>query len=204
MRATFSCLRLLVGGTALLLSLGCALTRAGYETAPYTVVRTEPPYEIRDYPALPVVSTSMDPAARGRDGSFGRLFRYIDGGNAPAQNIAMTTPVFMAGHGQSKGTMSFVLPAEVASTGAPAPVDDGVQLAALPARRVAVVRFSGTLDEPRIEAELARLRAWMAAQPLPLESAGEPLVAGYDPPFTPPPLRRNEVLLPLVPELTAP
>ena len=38
---------------------GCKATRAGYETAPYKVVRRDGKFELRDYPSLTVVETPM-------------------------------------------------------------------------------------------------------------------------------------------------
>ena len=84
-----------VAGLGVLLA-GCQVTRAGYETAPYTVVRTDGAFELRDYPALLLVETPMANASGG-DGGFRRLFRFITGANADKQKIAMTTPVYLSG-----------------------------------------------------------------------------------------------------------
>jgi DNA gyrase inhibitor GyrI len=198
----------MVSGLVGFVTAGCAFTRAGYESAAYTVVREEKPFEVRDYPELAVVTTATESAAgRGQDGSFMRLFRYIDGQNETGQDIAMTTPVFMrdpVGPG-STGEMMFVLPAAVATSGAPTPKAEDVRLDKLPPRRYAVVRFSGTLNQESIDDALTRLRAWIDARSGDLVVSGEPLVAGYDPPGTPPPLKRNEVLLPVMaPQVNCP
>jgi hypothetical protein len=71
---------------------GCKTTRAGYESAPYTVVRSSGKFEVRDYPALTMVETLMTSGGSGADGSFNRLFRFITGSNDTKQKIAMTTP----------------------------------------------------------------------------------------------------------------
>jgi len=76
---------------------GCQATRAGYESAPYKVVRSDGKFELREYSALTVVETRMAGGGNGSDGSFNRLFRFITGGNEAKQKIAMTTPVFMSG-----------------------------------------------------------------------------------------------------------
>ncbi len=162
----------------------CAATRAGYETAPYEILRTEGDFELRAYPELPLVSTRND----GADGSFMRLFRYISGANATQEKIAMTTPVFMV-----DDQMAFVLPAEKRQ--APAPSSKDVRLEKRPAGRVAVHRFSGRRSTAADAAALIQLRTWMAQQGL--KEAGKPFSASYDPPWTPGPLRRNEVLVPV-------
>ncbi|MBK9093626.1 MAG: heme-binding protein [Anaerolineae bacterium] len=62
-----------------LLAVAYQAVRAGYESAPYKVVRSDGRVEVRDYAALTVVETPM--AADNRDGGFSRLFRFISGGN---------------------------------------------------------------------------------------------------------------------------
>ena len=89
-----------------LLVAGCQATRAGYESAPYKVVRSDGKFELRDYPALTVVETPMA-NPNGSDGGFMRLFRFITGANEGKQKIAMTTPVFMSGSATHL-TMAFV------------------------------------------------------------------------------------------------
>ena len=72
---------------------GCKATRAGYESAPYKMVRRDGKFELRDYPALTVVETPMGGGgSNGANGSFNRLFRFITGNNEAKQKIAMTTP----------------------------------------------------------------------------------------------------------------
>ena len=176
--------------------VGCGSTRSAYASAPYTVVRADGRFEIRDYPALLVVETPVSRGGRGGDGSFMRLFHFISGENAAKEKIAMTTPVFMAG-GESNRTMAFVLPASMTSGAVPRPADDAVSVRQLPAGRFAVLRFSGARSEEQENARLAELQAWMAAQGLKGEAT--PVYGYFDPPWTPSPLRRNEVMLPLVP-----
>jgi DNA gyrase inhibitor GyrI len=176
---------LLVGVFAIALGIAaCAATRAGYETAPYEVLRADGAFELRAYPELPLATTRND----GADGSFRRLFRYISGANATQEKIAMTTPVFMVDN-----QMAFVLPAEKCE--APAPTSKDVRLEKRPAGRVAVHRFSGQRSTAADAAALIQLRTWMAQQGL--KEAGKPFSASYDPPWTPGPLRRNEVLVPV-------
>ncbi len=168
-----------------------ATSRAAYETAPYTVVQKEGAVEIRDYPALTVVSSSAATDAD-RDGRFMKLFGYISGKNQTQEKIEMTTPVFMdEAEGQSK--MSFVVPAKVAAAGAPAALKPDVTVGQRPAARYAVLRFSGLQRAANELAALAKLQTWLTAQKL--KTTGQPVYAYYDSPWTPGPLRRNEVML---------
>lgn len=179
-----------IGGVGLLVA-GCQTTRAGYESAPYKVARSDGKFELRDYPALTVVETPMaDP--NGSDGSFMRLFRFITGANEGKQKIAMTTPVFMSGSSTNL-TMAFVLPAKLKTADAPKPADGALTVRELAAGRFAVLRFSGGRNAKNEADTLARLKAWMETEKL---SVLSPPVYGYfDPPWTPAFLRRNEVML---------
>jgi DNA gyrase inhibitor GyrI len=172
---------------------GCRTTRAGYESAPYRVLRSDGKVELREYPALTVVETPMASGGRnGSDGSFTRLFRFISGANSGKQKIAMTTPVFMSG-GTTNSTMAFVLPAKLKTPEVPQPSDGSVTVHELAAGQFAVLRYRGGRNAKNEAESLARLKAWMEPQGL---SVLSPPVYGYfDPPWTPPFLRRNEVML---------
>ncbi len=174
-----------------LLVAGCATSRAAYESARYTVKRTAGKVEVRDYPELKVASTTSV-SEKGRDGKFMRLFGYISGKNERSEKISMTTPVFMARDGTEE-KMSFVVPEKVAGAGIPAPAAADVKIESIPAGRFAVLRFTGAQSAAKEQAALAELRAWMAAEKL--EASGEPIFAYFDPPWTPGPMRRNEVML---------
>ena len=104
---------------------GCKVTRSGYESAPYQVVRADGKFQVRDYPALTVVETLMAGSRNGNDGSFMRLFGFITGKNEAKQKIVMTTPVFMSG-GETNATMAFVLSAKLKSGAVPQPSDGTV------------------------------------------------------------------------------
>lgn len=179
-----------VVGVGLLLA-GCRATRAGYESAPYKVVRSDGEFELRDYPALTVVETPMA-NANGSDGSFTRLFRFITGANEGKQKIAMTTPVFMSGSATNL-TMAFVLPAKLQTTSVPKPADGAVTVRELPAGRSAVLRFSGGRNARKEAESLARLKSWLERERLTALSG--PVYGYFDPPWTPVFLRRNEVML---------
>lgn len=176
-----------------------SLALADYESAPYTVVETDGNIEVREYPDLVVASTTAPFEARGNDGSFMRLFRYISGDNTASQKIAMTTPVFMAA-GESE-TMEFVMPQEVATAGAPDPSSDEVSIRTRQGGRFAVIRFSGVMDVKKADAQEQQLRTWIESRGLEAEGSSER--AGYNAPFTPGFLRRNEVLIRIMPVASA-
>ncbi len=175
---------------------------AGYESAEYELVEKDGNIEIRKYPDLTLVSTKSETDSEGKDGSFMRLFSYISGANESAQKIEMTTPVFMErGDAETEGTMGFVVPQDVATAGAPKPQGAGVSISKREGGRFAVIRFSGRMNSELVKSQELKLRNWMKSRELEGENSSES--AGYDPPFTPGPLRRNEVLIRLK-EITPP
>lgn len=197
-------------GTLPLLA-GCSLfgIRSGYESAAYEIIQEDGSFELRGYEALVVARTSTR-ATYDESGSasFRRLFGYIAGNNETGKGIAMTTPVFQEGPGSTKiamttpviekrsgdeWTMAFVVPAEYTLESAPKPTDPDVSLAEIPPRKVAVVRYSGFLSEEKLRDQTVRLLEWIDANGLTPVSG--PRSAGYDPPWTIPFLRRNEVLI---------
>jgi len=196
---------------AVLLAAGCSVF--GGRAAPepeYRVVVSEPPFEIREYPRLTVARTvaegDWDRAVRR---GFGRLFDYIGGENAPAAEVSMTAPVLTEPSGRSipmtapvaaqpagdGWRVTFVLPPKYSAETAPRPNDPSVEIATLPARRMAVVTFSGRLDSESIADARSRLAAWLAGRSE--EPGGGWQAAGYNPPWTLPWLRRNEVMVPV-------
>jgi DNA gyrase inhibitor GyrI len=181
----------LIAGLAILL-VSCGVTRLGYESAPYKVKTTYTGFELREYPALTVAATGSAGTA-GRDERFMRLFRYISGANEGRQKISMTTPVFMD-QAEERQEMMFVLPAS-AATKAPAPDASAVNVKTLPARKMAVLRYSGSDSREHEKAKEKELRTMMEAAGL--RAAGDALFAYYDPPWTPGFARRNEVLVPV-------
>ena len=168
--------------------------RNAYESAEYTVIEADGLVELREYPDLMLAATPMQPEYRGGDGSFRRLFGYISGGNSADQKIAMTVPVFMErDSANSDASMGFVVPKSVTASGIPTPAQDQVRIKQRTGGRFAVIRFSGRLSESLVNEQERILRSWMASQGLTGDEAAE--TAGYDPPWTPGPLRRNEVLI---------
>jgi len=178
----------------------------------YSVLQQEDRFEVRDYESLVVAETLVD-ANFDDAGSiaFKRLFGYISGDNAAASSISMTAPVMALDENRSSGEnismtapvtgqqtdlgwrFAFVLPADYTLETAPVPSNTSVKLKQIPARKVAVVRYTGSWSETAYDENLALLQQWMTRNRL--EAVSLPRVAGYDPPWTLPFLRRNEVMI---------
>jgi hypothetical protein len=111
---------------------------------------------------------------------------------APREKIAMTAPVSQQ---PSTGgwTISFTMPTGYTMETLPPPADPSVRLVEHPARRLAVLKFSGLAGQSRMEAKRSELLAAVAKAGL--SPKGDSVFAFYDPPWTLPFLRRNEVMV---------
>lgn len=183
--------------------------RSGTEEPAFTEVERVGAVEIRTYgeriAAQTVVSGTSEAA---RNQGFQRLAGYIFGGNTARSSIAMTAPVAQAESGGSRSiamtapvaqvpadgnrwTIQFFMPAEYSLATLPIPRDPSVVLTAVPAETYAVLRFSGLGSARTVAEKQAELEAALTGSQW--VSAGDPVVWFYDPPWTLPPLRRNEV-----------
>jgi hypothetical protein len=166
-------------------------SRAATKTPRYALISREGPFDIRDYPPL---TAAKAPMSDGMNNSFRTLFRYITGNNERHEKIAMTTPVLLDSAGGKK-SMFFIMPATTASEKLPNPSDPNISITHLNASRFAVMRFPGGRGEANESKAADTLRRLLTARQL--VPAGEPVIAYYDPPWTPLFLRRNEVMIPL-------
>jgi hypothetical protein len=152
-------------------------------------------FEIRRYAAYRIVTTSagtdFDDAG---NAGFRTLFRYISGANEGETDIAMTAPVLQA-RDESHWSLAFVVPAAYAPGSIPAPADPNVTIAEVPGGLYAALRFSGHWSEARFMEQESALRAHLAGTAFVV--CGPTRYARYDPPFKPPFLRRNEILIPV-------
>jgi hypothetical protein len=167
--------------------------------------------EVRHYPALiaaevAVTGTRSTAVSEG----FRALAGYIFGGNstkksiamtapvmqAPAkgESIAMTAPVMQSGDGQN-WTVRFIMPKAYSLESLPTPNNPQVKLVPLKPASFAAIRFSGLAREPDIQRQTKQLQDFMAARNL--KATGPASVARYDPPWTLPMMRRNEILIPI-------
>lgn len=179
------------------------------EEVPFEVVREDGDFELRAYGPVVVARTRVDAGFEAAtDPAFRRLFDYISGANegsrevamtapvtreAAGTEIAMTAPVYREGAEADGWVMEFALPAEFTMATAPVPTDPEVELYEHPAKRMAVLGFSGRVDQADFAARSAELLDWVAAEGL--SPAGPVRLAGYNPPWTIPAMRRNEVLV---------
>lgn len=201
-----------VAGLAVL-SAGAAaqLARAMVEQPDYEVLKKGDGYEIRKYPACIVAQVEIEGgAAEAMSRGFQPLADFIFGENVAASKIEMTAPVTQQRKssekiamtapvtqqpGKDTHTVAFIMPSEHSLDTLPKPKSDRVRLREWPARTVAVVRFSWTGSHKQMLKREAQLREALKAGGI--EVTGPPTYARYDPPWTLPLFRRNEVMLPV-------
>jgi effector-binding domain-containing protein len=177
------------------------------EQPKYQVVESSGDIEIRDYP--PMIVAEAEVSGDRRD-AIGKGFRviadYIFGNNTTAQKVPMTAPVTQQGSEKIAMTapvtqqgdgntwrVRFIMPSSYTMETLPKPNNHAVELKQIGAKRYAVIRFSGMAGEDSLERHTAELNAFISAKNLTLLAA--PTYAFYNPPWTLPFLRRNEVMV---------
>ena len=177
------------------------------EQPKYQVVESSGNIEIRDYASMIVAEAEV---AGDRRDAIGKGFRiiadYIFGNNTSAQKVPMTAPVTQQGSEKIAMTapvtqqgdgniwrVRFVMPSNYTMETLPKPNNPAVKLKEIGAKRYAVIRFSGLAGEESLRRRTEELNAFISAKNLTPLSA--PTYAFYNPPWTLPFLRRNEVMV---------
>lgn len=165
--------------------------------------------EIRRYGPRIAAQTAVSGSGQdARSEGFRRLAGYIFGGNHRKTSIAMTAPVaqhsdtisMTAPVAQSRTTdgnsvIRFFMPSKWSLDTLPEPDDGLVTLVEVPGETVAVLRFSGARGTRAVAARTEELLETLRSSDFHPE--GEPVAWFYDPPWTLPFLRRNEVVVPV-------
>lgn len=202
-------MRLLVLLAASAALLGASAACAA-ESPSYNVIVDDGDFQVRDYAPILVAQTRVksDASSASRT-AFRRLFDYISGGNQGRREIAMTTPVRSQRNStkidmttpvtthtsDGEYVMQFVVPSQFDANTVPVPTSSLVEIATLPAERVAVLRYSGRSNQRNYRRAEAVLIGELERRGL--RAIGAPRQAVYNGPFTPGFLRTNEVLVPL-------
>lgn len=181
------------------------------EQPKYSVVASEKDIEIRNYAPVIVAETEV---AGERDNAISEGFRtiadYIFGNNLSSQKvamtapvtqqasekIAMTAPVTQQGNGNT-WQVRFVMPASYTMETLPKPKNPAVKLKEIEGKRFAVIRFPGMAGEDSLKRHTDELEAYLRSKNL--QSLSAPTYAFYNPPWTLPLLRRNEVMIEVAP-----
>ena len=199
------------------LLIGSLLTLPGVamatEEPEYTILNKAENFELRRYDSQIVAQTWVtgDQKDAGNKG-FKILADYIFGNNtapngdsskismtAPvkmqpqtgaSEKIAMTAPVAMQEQ-DGKWRVRFVMPSKYTMQTLPKPNNSAVSIIEVPAKTYGVIKFSGLTGEEKVVNKTAQLQDWMQN----LNIVGMPEMARYNPPWTLPFMRRNEIMI---------
>jgi effector-binding domain-containing protein len=177
------------------------------ETPKYSVTKKQNEIEIRQYSGYIQAEVAIDEKKyqSAIEKGFNVLAGYIFGNNISRQRIEMTTPVQASQSekiamttpvtvtGEFGFTVAFIMPSEYTLETLPQPKDNRIHFRLIPARQMAAIRFSGYFQQDRIQENKQRLSHWLEGQGM--ETEGDFIVAGYNPPWVPGFMARNEVLI---------
>jgi hypothetical protein len=187
----------------------------------YDVLVSQAPFELRHYAptliAQTVVNGDMDTAS---SKGFRLIADFIFGnnlavGSQQAAKIAMTAPVTMEPQsskiamtapvtteplssntsiaGASQWRVHFVMPSQYTLANIPKPNNSAVTLSELPRKYMVVQRYAGFNTLARVQEKTNETLAWAKQQSL--QVIGQPQLSRYDPPWTLPMFRRNEIMV---------
>ena len=198
----------IIGGVAV---MGAAawgpIVSSNVEQAKYELVESQGNIQVRDY--APMIVAEAEVSGERKEAisqGFRIIADYIFGNNAPKQNVAMTAPVIQqptekiamtapvtqVGAGNS-WKVRFVMPASYTMDTLPKPNNDAVKLQKVPGKRFAVIRFSGMAGEDSLKEHTDELNAFIKDKKL--NALSQATYAFFNPPWTLPLLRRNEVMI---------
>ncbi len=179
---------------------GCSVVgiRSGTEEPRYQVVATMGEVQIRQYaPRLAASVTVQGDEIAARSAGFRRLARFIFGANAADVSISMTAPVAQLAGPAGSWTITFFMPAKYTLATLPKPTDAGIRIAEMPGQIYGVYRFSGIPGAAPVAAAHEKLLAALKNSAWAPEGGAEDWF--YDPPWTLPFARRNEVAVAVSP-----
>jgi len=182
------------------------------EEPKYTVLEKSEPFELRAYSSkviaeVLVAGNLSDASSEG----FKLIADYIFGNNSSGtgnnEKISMTAPVTMASMSKESSMavpviiektttqwrMYFVMPSKYTLDTLPKPNNAQVKLRNIPAGNYAVIQFSGLAGEAKVAHKTADLMWWLNSKNI--RPLGVAQLARYNPPWTLPFLRRNEILV---------
>jgi len=176
------------------------------EEPKFEVLLTDGAFEIRKYAPYIVAETmvegDMDQAS---SKGFRLIADYIFGNNqavssASSEKIAMTAPVTIepqmdAGSMETskQWLVKFIMPSQYTLATIPKPKNSAVNLREVPSKRYAVLKYSGFNFQSKVQSKTQEAIEWVAKRNL--QVIGQPQLSRYDPPWTLPMLRRNEVMI---------
>lgn len=177
------------------------------ESLKYTVNTKQKNMEIRSYRGYLQAEVQVTGSSYRSviEKGFRVLAGYIFGNNISRQSIEMTTPVQVSQSqkiamttpvtvtGKDSYTVAFIMPSKYTLETLPIPADKNIRITSIPEHQMAAIRFSGYFNKIQIDEKKQLLDQWLSEQGL--ETEGDHIVAGYNPPWVPGFFARNEVLI---------
>ena len=187
------------------------------EEPKFSIIEKSEPFELRAYaPQLIAevkVEGDLDTAS---SQGFRLIAAFIFGQNQVSEKISMTVPVGIetaqstkiamtvpvgieASKDSAKGinqwVFSFVMPSEYTMATLPKPLNPLVTIRELPAQKRAAITFSGFYNDAKVLEKTKALEEWIKSKQW--QTIGSPQFARYNPPWSIPFMRRNEILITL-------
>lgn len=159
-----------------------------YERPKYRAIAQEGALELRQYERFYVV-TYKDASDPQIFEGFQTLFRYISKNNAQGQKISMTVPVIERVE-EGTTTMAFMVPSQFGQE-APEPLDPRLEVQTIEEGLFAAISYRGVSSEKLEKTQKEKLLKWLGEKGYAV--SGDFLLALYNPPFVPGPLRHNEI-----------
>lgn len=190
----------------LLIGLFCTGHAMAIEEPKYEVVQTEGAFEIRKYAPILVAETFVDgDMDEASNKGFRLIADFIFGNNQIADSsasskIAMTAPVTVEPQSSEsnmqaakKWRIHFVMPSQYTLANIPKPKNEAVSLKEIPSKYFLVYTYSWLNTLSRVQTKTDEAIDW--ANRKGLKVIGAPQLSRYDPPWTPPMFKRNEIML---------
>jgi len=188
------------------------------EEPKYTLLEKSEPFELRAYAPQLIAEVKVEgDLDKASSQGFRLIAAFIFGQNQVSEKIAMTTPVGIESSDQQKSakiamtvpvgieavkpekgvanqwTVSFVMPSEYTLETLPKPLNSQVKIRQLPAENRAAITFSGFYSEDTVLEKTKALEDWIKTKNM--QAIGPPQFARYNPPWSLPFMRRNEVMI---------
>lgn len=213
--------QLKIFSASLLLGLLCTGHVMAIEEPKYEVIQTDGGFEMRKYAPILIAETTVDgDMDEASNKGFRLIADYIFGNNqvvdsnantkiamtAPvtvepvSQKIAMTAPVTVEPQSTDtnmqlakKWRIHFVMPSQYTLANIPKPKNDAITLKEIPSKYFLVYSYSWLNTLTRVQNKTDEALEW--ANRKGLKVIGAPKLSRYDPPWTLPMFKRNEIML---------
>jgi hypothetical protein len=179
------------------------------EEPKFEQIRNFDAFELRKYPQIIIAEVTVS-GDRGEASSAGfrKIADFIFGNNTGVgkqSKIDMTVPVVVepikidmtapvtiqASSNEKSWKVQFVMPSQYTLETLPKPNNDEVKIVVVPEKYYAVMKFSGFTGDEAVAEKTGYLKVWMARERL--IAVSPPRLARYNPPWTLPFWRRNEI-----------